>query len=83
MVSRAGDEVTVQGKTGGVSESLGRVVELVMESVSGGPSRWHNHGHATGGTESRYGMTTGDYGGGVFDRKSNLIWVIFQAKKQS
>jgi hypothetical protein len=74
LAARAGAEdssgVTVQGKTGRASESLGRVVGLVMEGVSGGPSRWHNHGHATGATESRYGMTTGDYGvgRGVFDR---------------
>jgi hypothetical protein len=48
VVSGVEDGVTVQGKTGGASESLGRVVGLVMEGVSGGPSRWHNHGHATG-----------------------------------
>jgi hypothetical protein len=37
---------TVDGETGGTSDGEVRVVGLVMEGVSGRPTRWHNHGHA-------------------------------------
>lgn len=87
LAARAGAEdssgVTVQGKTGRASESLGRVVGLVMEGVSGGPSRWHNHGHATGGTESRYGMTTGDYGVGKGGLRSLVTFSGLFSKRRN